>query len=587
MAQRHSPTKRTTSSDPVTAYAQSVDSGETPAGPQVRAACARHLRDLKRKDLVWDTDAVKRVIDYFRLVLRLNGGQFEGKPFILQPWQAFVVGSIFGWKTKDGFRRFRNAFVLTGKGSGKSPLAAGIGLYMMASDDEPRSEVYAAASKKDQAQVLFRDAVAMVRQSPKLLERFGMAGGNGREWNIDHIASSSFFRPISSDDGQSGPRPHCALLDEIHEHRDNTMVEMLRAGTKFRRQALIFMITNAPADRTGVCSQYMDYAMKVANDNLQDDSFFGYVAGLDKDDDPFMDEDCWAKANPSLGVTFQHKYLREQVTQARGMPGKEALVRRLNFCQPTDANEHFIGSDLWDRAQRDFDDELVRGMPCWLSLDLSSKRDLTSLSACWREESRYYLRNWFWTPKDTLKERERTDNVPYDSWVRQGFLNAEEGRIIDKEHVARFVQQLVQEFDVRALVYDQAQIEDFIKACDNIGFDVWRYEGKDQPEGQGLKLIRHGQGFAGYNSEHTMWMPRSVNDFEECIIKDNLNVKPNPVLTWNAASAVLLSDPSGNRKWDKRKATGRIDGIVSASMAVAAAHQSEMSTGKSFWDLAA
>lgn len=573
--------------DPVTAYAKSVVSGKVIAGPVVRDACARHLRDLKAKKFRFDLDAVGRAVRYFREVLRLNGGQFEGKPFELQPWQSFIVGSLFGWKEKDGARRFRMAFVLTGKGSGKSPLAAGVGLYMLASDEEPRAEVYAAASKKDQAQVLFRDAVAMVRQSPKLKERMEFSGGIGNEWNIAHIASHSFFRPISSDDGQSGPRPHCGLLDEIHEHRDNTMVELLKAGVKFRRQPLMFMITNAPDSRTGVCAQYMDYSAKVAKGAIEDDSFFAYIAGLDENDDPFEDESCWPKANPSLGVTFQIKYLREQVSQARGMPAKEAIVRRLNFCQPTDAAEHFIGSDLWNKVQREFSEEEIAGLPCFLSLDLSAKRDLTSLSAVWRGENRYFLRNYFWTPKDTLKERARTDNVPYEAWESGGFLFAPDGRIIDKGHVARFVQQFCIRYDVKQMAYDQAQIDDFIAACDNIGFDVWRWEGPDSPEGSGLKMVRHGQGFAGFNSEDTMWMPRSISEFEEAIIKEELTIDPNPVLTWNASSAVLQQDPSGNRKWDKRKATGRIDGIVTACMAVSSARQTKFDTGRSFWDVAA
>lgn len=561
--------------------------GRAIAGPIVRAACERHIRDLAAGRWTWDVAAVKRAVGFFRDVLRLNGGEFEDAPFALQPWQCFVVGSIFGWKGPDGYRRFRTAFILTGKGSGKSPLAAGVGLYMLTADDEPRAEVYAAASKKDQATILFRDAVAMVRQSPQLSQRLGFSGGLGREWNIDYIATGSFFRPISSDDGQSGPRPHCSLLDEVHEHRDNSMVELQRAGTKGRRQALIFMITNAEASRTGVCAQYRDYAGKVCRGELADDSFFAYVAALDENDDPFKDESCWAKANPSLGVTFTEKYLREQVTQARGMPAKEAIVRRLNFCQPTDAAEHWIGSDLWDAAQEEFDIEDMIGKPCWLGLDLSSKRDLTALAAVWREGDRLWSRSWFWTPGDTLDERARTDNVPYRAWLTQGHLFAPPGRIIDKTDVAEFVSALAASHDVQAMAYDQAQADEFIAACDETGLDAWIWQGPEKPDGVGLKLIRHGQGFAGYNSTHSLWMPRSVSSIEEEIIARRLRISPNPVLTWNAASAVLMSDPSGNRKWDKRKATGRIDGMVALAMAVGAAVGSPEGSGKSFWDVAA
>lgn len=568
--------------DPATDYARRVSAGCEPAGPQVRDACARHLRDLANgpaRGLRWDLDAANRAIGFFRDVLRLNGGAHEDAPFILLPWQTFIVGSLFGWHGSDGFRRFRMAFVLTSKGSGKSPLAAGVGLYCMVADKEPRAEIYAAASKRDQALILFRDAVAMVKQSPALSARLSFSGGAGKEYNIFSLATSSFFQVIASEDGQSGPRPHCALLDEIHEHRDNSVVEMLRAGTKGRRQALIFAITNAEADRTSVCAQYRDYAAKVCADVLQDDAFFAYVASLDEGDDPFEDEACWAKANPSLGHTFGLKYLREQVTQARGMPSKEALVRRVNFSQPTDAEAPWIDRDLWDAAETDFDVADMVGLPCFGGLDLSAKRDLTSLGVCWvHPDGKRSLASWFWTPGDTLAERARSDNVPYGEWRDAGHLFAPPGRIIDKGHVAVFLQRLIRDHDMRALAFDQALIDDFERACSDIGFEVWTDDRKPDdygrildPPGAGLRMIRHGQGFMGYQSKTNLWMPRSISAVEDAIVNRRLAIRRNPVLRWNSSAAVLETDPSGNRKWTKKKSTGRIDGMVAATMAVGAA----------------
>ena len=283
--------------DPVTAYAKGVTGGEIVAGPHVRDACARHLRDLKngkKRGLVWDVEAAMRVIGYFRTVLRLNGGEHEGMPFVLHESQEFIAGSLFGWKRMDGNRRFRVAFIEEGKGSGKSPLAAGIGLYMMTADDEPRAEVYAAAVSKEQAHILFRDAVAMAKQSPSLSKRVTFSGGAGKEWNIAYLSTGSFFRPISSEStgrGKSGYRPHCVLLDEIHEHATNAMVEFMRAGTKGRRQALIFMITNSGFDRTSVCFEYHTYANKVSAGELEDDSFFGYVCALGRGRGPIHGRD--------------------------------------------------------------------------------------------------------------------------------------------------------------------------------------------------------------------------------------------------------------------------------------------------------
>lgn len=577
--------------EPATHYACQVVEGSVPAGPHVRAACARHLRDLQegsRRGLAWDIEAANRAIGFYSDVLVLNGGEHEGKPFHLLPWQAFVIGSVFGWKNGEGLRRFRVAFIESGKGSGKSPLAAGVGMYGLTADGESRAEIYAAASKKDQAAILFRDAVAMGRLSPRLAERLSFSGSPGKEWNIAHHKSSSFFRPIASEDGQSGPRPHMGILDEIHEHRDGTMVELMRAGTKGRRQALIFMITNSGAARAGVAWDYHVYGAKVAAGDIEDDAFFAYICALDPGDDPFKSEDCWAKANPSLGHTFSMRYLREQVTQARGMPSKEAIVRRLNFCEWTDALTPWIDRDMWERAEReDVDLAAVASWPCYLGLDLASKRDLTALAACWRNPStgEMVLAVWFWTPGDTLEERARSDNAPYSVWRDAGHLNAPPGRIIDKGHVAVFVQEFARTNRIAALAYDQAQIEDFQRACDDIGLDTWVSTGeKDEAEGVGVKMLRHGQGYAGYASASALWMPRSVSDFEDAIIRGALRIKANPVLRWNSASAVLVADPQSNRKWDKRKSTGRIDGIVAACMAVGAACWRPAETARSIWD---
>ena len=574
--------------DPVTRYAAQVVEGSIMAGPHVRGACKRHLRDLaagSKRGLWFDPEAVERVISFHREVLRLNGGEHEGQPFELLPWQVFINGSLFGWKGADGFRRFRMSYVETAKGSGKSPLSAGIGLYCLGADNEPRAEVYAAASKRDQALILFRDAVAMVRQSPALMQRFDFSGGVGREYNIAFPAKGAFFRAIASDDGQSGPRPACALLDEVHEHPNQNMVEMLRAGTKGRRQALIFMITNSGHDKTGVCWKYHEYARKICEDSLQDDSFFAYVCALDEGDDPFKSEACWPKANPSLGQTFQPKYLREQVTAALGMPSKEAVVRRLNFCQWTDAESPWIDRDLWDAAETDFEPANLAGLPCYLGLDLSQKRDLTALSAVWDHgDGSLSLASWFWTPGDPLDEAARRDSVPYPAWRDAGHLFAPAGRIIDKEHVALFVQQMTRTQNVIALAYDNAQMEDFLAACDEIGLDAWIDTGKPDAAGAGLRLVRHGQGFAGYQSDSVLWMPRSVNEIEDRIVKGRLRIRKNPVLRWNSASAVLQTDPQGNRKWDKRKSTGRIDGMVSSTMAVGVATIQIAAPPVSIWD---
>lgn len=539
--------------DKATQYAIDVTSGKILAGPDIRNSCKRHLDDLKNakeKRLIWDTESADRATDFFEEVLKLNGGEHEGKPFVLLPWQCFIVGSIFGWKTLDGYRRFRMVYIESGKGSGKSPLAAGIGLYCLMADKEPRAEVYAAATKKDQAMILFRDAVAMVDQSPELSNRIKKSGTGPNVWNLAYLRKGAFFRPISSDDGQSGPRPHCVLIDEIHEHKSNNVVEMMRAGTKGRTQAIIFMITNSGHNKTSVCYEYHEYGRKVAEQTLTDDAFFSFICSLDEGDDPLTDESCWPKANPSLGHTFTHKYLREQVTQAKGMPAKESIVRRLNFCQWVEADNPWLAADIWMANEQDFNIEEFVGEECYGGLDLSGTRDLTALSLYFPKYKTAFTE--FWTPQETLLDRSKSDHVPYDVWVKQGHLFATPGRVVDYDYVAKRLGELTAKFNIIRLAFDPYRIKYFQKSLDNESIDI--------------EMTPHGQGFFK-SQESGLWMPHSIELLEKDITENNITIKFNPCLRWNAASAVLESDNKENKVFAKKKSSGRIDGVVSLAMA--------------------
>lgn len=582
--------------DPVTDYARQVVAGQIIAGPIVRGACARHMRDLKRADLVWDLAAARRILDFFWEVCRLAGGQFEGSPFKLEPWQAFIVGSIFGWKRKDGRRRYRTAYVETAKGSGKSPLAAGIGHYMLTSDGEARPEIYAAATKKDQAMVLFRDAVAMFQQSPELRKRLTPSGGNFKTiWQLTYLTKAGWFKPISNDDGQSGPRPYCALIDELHEHRDESTVEMLEAGFKFRTNPLLFMITNSGSDLTSTCGKYHELAVKVCSGEVEDDEFFAYVCGLDEGEDPFEDEACWVKANPSLGVTIQPAYLRSRINRARNLPDKRNEVLRLNFCVWTDAEAAWMTRDVWMKVQADgkeghppaFTLEDLRQRRAWLGLDMAIRNDLNALAvvvedgftdprpATDTEPARPALPRFaawaeFWLPKEKLAKKEEEDGKPYRRWVDEGHLRLSEGNFVRQEFLAQRLVEIGNLVDVQQIAYDEYGVKWLVTELDRLGAK--------------LPLIEHPQGFRrgklpDANKRTTdgkplppgLWMPSSIGAAEELIIDERIRVLPSPILTWNIASATFEKDAQGNRTLSKRKATGKIDGAVALVMASGAA----------------
>lgn len=593
-----------TSVDRVTAFAQAVLAGELVAGPDVRNACKRHLRDrdtAELRGLVWNQAAADKALGFFEEVLCLNGGEYEGEPFVLAPWQAFVVGSLFGWYTVDGYRRFRMAYIETGKGSGKSPLVGGIGLYGLVADDEQRAEIYAAATKRDQAMILFRDAVSMVNMSPALVRRLVQSGRDEKVWNLFYPSTNSFFRPISSDDGQSGPRPHIGLLDELHEHKSATAVNMMRAGTKNRRRAMIVMITNSGSDKNSVCGQYHELGKRICAGIEDNDSLFAFICSLDEGDDPFTDESCWAKVNPSLDFVADperqtegipgRKYLREQVAEARGLPAKEAVVRRLNFCQWTQADNPWIGWDVWSAAEERVPMRLLRNRPAVAGLDLSSTTDLTAFALLFyptEADPHWRLLPYFWIPDHQLEERERRDKVPYSVWIKEGHLETTPGKAISKLHVLRRLQTICDYFEVHQIAYDRWRIEDLRELMNEHGITLPEMT----PFGQGFKdmgpaVDEFERRLLGTVAEPDV-LDLDPGDYQliprEAAEVETLRHDGNPVLTWNAGNAITVSDPAGNRKVDKQKAIGRIDGIVAAIMATGSSGAGSVNSGTSIYE---
>ena len=559
-------------------YAQKVLSGEIVAGPHVRNQCKRHLADLERDDVFFDEEAADRVIGFFGDVLRLSEGQFEGIPFALHISQAFIVGSLFGWKVPDGSRRYRRAYIEMGKGNGKSPLAGGIGLYGMMADGEAGAQIYAAAAKKEQAMILFQDAVKMVRQSPVLEPRVTPSGVNP-VWNLADLRSGSFFRPISRDSGKSGsgPRPHFALCDEVHEHPDRSIMEMLERGFKFRRQPLMLMITNSGSDRNSVCWEEHEHACAVAAGDAKDDTTFPYVCALDEGDDPLNNPKCWVKVNPLLGVILKESYLQGVVDQAKAIPGKLNGILRLHFCVWTDADAAWISRASWEACE---DPEMTledfEGKPCFIGLDLSATKDMTGVAYVFPDghddddRPKFALCARGYTPGDTLAQRELTDKAPYTVWERDGWLIAPAGKVIRYDHLAHDLVDAAQRFDVQAVSYDKWLIKTFENALDETGAT--------------LPLIEHPQG-TNQRKDSPLWMPQSVSQFEDLILEKRLRIEVNPALRSAVASACFWTSPAGLRRFEKQRATGRIDIALAATMAIGAAMNGEAAqVAVSPWD---
>lgn len=560
------------STDPVTAYAEAVISGKIVAGPHVRDACKRHMRDLERADLTFDVAAAERFFAFCRQILRLGEGQFDGKPLELEPSQKFIAGSLFGWKLPNGKRRFRRAYVEQGKGNGKSPLAGAIGIYGMIADGEAGAQVYAAGATKEQAGILFRDAVGMVHKAPALSSKIRMSGGPGREYNMAHLRSGSFFRPVSRETKKtgSGPRPHFALCDEIHEHPDGGVIEILERGFKFREQPLLLMITNSGSDRKSICWQERKHAVAVAAGDVQDDTTFAYVCALDDGDDPFEDPSCWIKANPLLGVTITEEYLRIQVSQAKNIAAKANGIRRLHFCQWTDAETAWMSREAWEAIEdHTLDLEQFEGCRAYAGLDLSAKADLTAKALIFEDGEDDEGRPKFaafvhgYTPEDTLRARAEKDGAPYDLWVEAGFITAVPGKKTRLDFVAQDLIDDAERFDLDFVAYDNFLIADFEATLGDMGAS--------------LPMLDHPQGWtkrkreAPDGEEITLWMPGSIDTLETLIFEKRLRVHVNPALRSAVMSATFDRSPADLRRFTKHKATARIDMAVALAMGIGAA----------------
>lgn len=567
-------------------------SGRVVAGELARFAAERHLRDLRdggRRGLVWRPEKAARALGFFPAVLSITAGAKVGEPFVPLPWHAFTVGSLFGWHKTSGRLRFRNGWLETGKGQAKSPLMAAIGLYLMGWYGIARSEVYAIGQDRATANVLFKDAVAMCRadipgtpeDETDSLESRGevvIRGEGDNAWKIEHPDSGSKFQSLANGEAISGPRPAAVLADEIHEFKSSASIETWqRAIAKMPGDALMLLGTNTPATTQVIGNGYSEFYQRVVKGEVFDDEAFAFIARVDKEDREtiFDNEAVWAKALPALGVTFPVENIRGEVNRARTLTSTAMSVKRLYFGIPTGAVDFWIDEGAWAAVQGPVDPDEFKGCPCWLSLDLSKKNDLTALTAVWLKDGHLYAKSWYWTTKEGLSDRERSDNAPYAQWVEDGWLSAVPGAVIDKTFVAAEVAKLDAEHDVQFLAFDPAGIADFIGACEEIGFPVWRWRGPDEPEGQGLKLVSHAQGTRVVFEDRQLCMPRSIERLEDKILTGTITVDDSPVTYWCAGNAYVHTDGQSNRMFDKKRSRGRIDGIVTLAMGAGAATMGE------------
>ena len=528
----------------VHAYARDVLRGRIVAGPLVALACERHERD--RRDgagFGWSTDAADHVIDFIEQLVRLPDTVDEHgdpRPFRLEPWQTFIVGSLFGWILASGHRRFRNAYIEVGKGNGKTPLLAAIGLYGLMMDGQTAPQIYAAAADRDQAMVMYRDAVRMVDASPALASRIRKSG-------IAQVHNMSFglgfFRPFSREQSsKSGTRPHMGLIDELHEHPNADTVNKMRAGAKGNLDALFPEITNSGSDRTSICFEHHEHSRHVLEGTVPDDRWFAYVCALAEGDRPLDDPACWIKANPNLGISIQREYLADQVSAAKNIPGETNTVLRLNFCVWTQQHTRAIDMDAWRACPPPPDDRALVGVPCYGGLDLGMSDDFTAWVRIWTlDDGRVVVKCRFWLPRAAL---DKYPHRPYEQWQRRGLLTITEGPTTDYDVVEATVGDDCRADGVRSVAYDKRFAEQLAQHLIGDGIDMI-----DQP--QGFQLTE------------------AIRRKGELIAARALCHGGHEILAWMADNYVIRHGMRGDSRPDKDKAADKIDGQVALDMALA------------------
>lgn len=539
-------------------YAQDVLSGKQVACRWVRLACRRHVNDLvngSERGLYFDEAAANHAIKFFGF-LRHSKGEWAGRVVTLEPWEQFIVAMVFGWMRADHSRRFRVAYVEVARKNGKTTLAAGVGLLLLVADGEPGAEIYTAATKRDQARIAHSEATRMVKSSPSLRKRIRVYRDN---LNIENTASK--MEPLGADsDTLDGLNPHGALVDEVHAHKTRDMWDVLETATGARRQPLIFATTTAGFNRQSLCYQLHDYTEKVLSGVLQNDSHFGIIYTLDLEDDKdgepvddWEDEAVWIKANPNLNVSKKLSTMREKAEKARGMPASLNAFLRLELNVWTQSETKWIHRDHWDACGAAVDANGLRGRRCFAGLDLSSNVDITAELLVFPPESAkdpYRVLCRFWIPEDAIDIRSKRDRVPYDAWVRAGYISTTPGNVIDHDFILAQIEQDAEAYDIQQLAFDAwgaSQVQ--TKLTEIGGREDW--------------IVKFGQGFAS--------MSPAMRDLERLILGHRLAHGNNPVLTWMADNLVVDTDAAANIKPDKEHSIERIDGMVALIMAVATA----------------
>jgi len=532
-------------------YCEKVAVGQIVACQWVKLATARHLRDLERfrpKDspFYFDEAAAERVCGIIERFPHVKGiWATHHKKLEFQAWQSFVVVSVFGWKARaDKMRRFRVVYIEVPRKNAKSTLTSGVGLYLVACDDEMGAHVVSAANTRDQAKIIFTDAQTMARKESGYRARFGI---EVRAHVIAQAETSSKFEAISAEySNLDGLNLSAALIDEVHAHPSRALWDVLETAMGSRAQPLMWAVTTAGFNKAGVCYEIRGHLINVLKGTVEDDSFFGVIYTIDDGDDPF-EESSWEKANPNWNVSKYPESIRSEAARARVMPSarNNFLTKHLNVW--TNAAVAWLNPGAWGKlldAALDIED--LAGNPCYLGVDLAVRVDMAALVALfpphglrekWAVFGKYYL------PSEIV---ERVENAHYQGWEASGRLTVTPGAVIDYDYIIEDVLQWAARFEVREVAQDPYRATQFaveLRKRDYTGviFDLHQSKAVMSP---------------------------ALKELEAMILDAKLAHDGDPILNWMVSNVMVERDSKENYYPTKESNEKKIDGVLALLMAL-------------------
>jgi phage terminase large subunit-like protein len=520
--------------------------GAKPIRPKKSADGASGVVALPRP---WDAPGLSRAERVCRFVesLPVTSGALAGTTFRLRPFQRKLIERIY--RTDRRRRRIvRTAVLSMGRKNGKTDMGARLALCHIAGPEaEPRGEVYSAANDRFQAGRNFAEVCAIIERTPWLAERVSIRRHSKELEDIGEGGTGTVYAALSADvTTKHGLSPSFVVYDELGQATSRDLYDVLDTAMGARAEPLMLVISTQAADDHAPMSELVDYGLRVERGEVKDPSFYLSLFTAPPELDPWSPK-TWKLANPALGDFRSLDDVKRLALQAQRMPSRAASFRNLILNQRVDATAQFLSAAVWKPCNGVVDIDGLKGRRCFAGLDLSASRDLTALVLVFvDDDNNFDALPFFWLPAEDLADREDTDRVPYQRWRDEGFLLTCPGRTIDPDAVALKIAELHGEYNMEVLAYDRWRINDLQRSLDAIGCNA--------------PLAPHGQGFKD--------MSPSIDAMERIILDLRLRHGGHPILTWCASNAKTQSDPAGNRKLDKQKSTGRIDGLVALTMAL-------------------